>query len=285
MNDNLNHQRAVIDGLSIHYLTMGSGPALLLLHGCPQTSYAWRYVMPILADHFTLVVPDLPGLGDSAKPETVVDYQKKNVAGLLVNLIQSLGHNTFSVAGHDIGGTVAYPMAVLFPDAVRALVMLDTGPTFDASLLDFTTKVGLWHVPFHMAPAIPEMLVTGRERAYLSQFYNIAYNPRFISEADVDEYVRCYTAPGGLTAYFNYYRALPADNMYLKTLTDAGQKITQPVLVLGGSNGLGQFAEFVMQPYAASVTSAVIAECGHWMPEEQPQAVADQLTRFLKRSA
>ena len=277
----MEHHRLHVEGLSLHYLRAGTGPLLLLLHGCPQTSHAWRRVMPRLAPFYTVVAPDLPGLGDSARPDSVAGYEKAPVAAVMAAFVHALGHERCFVAGHDIGGTVGYALATAEPALVAGLALLDTGPTFAKTLLDFTKPGGLWHVPFHMAPEVPELLVRGRERAYLRQFFALSYNPRFLTTADLNEYVRCYAAPGGLTAYFNYYRTLPADYAHLDARK--GLPITQPTLVLGGDRGLGDFAAQAVAGYATNVEAIVVPHCGHWLPEEQPALVAEHLHGFFER--
>ncbi len=278
MSTSIEHHRILVNGVKLHYLKAGRGEPVVLLHGCPQTSYAWRHIIPALAEHYTVIAPDLRGLGDSSKPDS--GYDKQTVAEDIYQLVQALNFERIFLVGHDIGATVAYAYAAAHPQDVRRLVMLESGPNFDAMLLDFSRSVGLWHVPFHMAPDIPEMLVTGKERAYLSQFYALAYNPSAITEADIDEYLRCYTAPGGLRSYFSYYRALPEDNQHVEESSKS--KLTMPVLAFGGETSLSGLVMQFMQRVAQDVRGGVIEQCGHWVPEEQPQYLVQQLLTFFQ---
>lgn len=271
------HRHASVNDIRLHYVTAGTGDPLVLLHGCPQTCYAWRKVIPPLAARYTVIAPDLRGLGSSTRP--VAGYDKRTVAEDIRQLVRSLGFDRVSLVGHDIGAMVAYAYAADHRDAVRRLAVLESGPGFDPTLLDFSRGLGLWHVPFHMAPDVPELLVTGRERAYLSQFYDLAYNPTAITADDVDEYLRFYAAPGGLRAYFAHYRALPQDNARLAE--SAKEPLPMPVLALGGDSSLGAMVETAMRRVATDVQGGVLPDCGHWMPEEQPAALVARLLAFL----
>jgi pimeloyl-ACP methyl ester carboxylesterase len=229
------HGYADIHGVRLHYLTAGKGPPVVLLHGCPETSYAWRHVIPRLAPHASLVVPDLRGLGFSSRPTS--GYEKHVIAADVAALMKMLGHGRYAVVGHDMGAVVAYALAATERATVSGLTAIDVmlpGAGFEEAMLDFTKGQGLWHYPFSMARDIPEMLVAGKERAYLSHFYaGASANPDAISPADIDEYLRSYAAPGGMRAYFEYYRATPADIQF--TRESSAQKLDIPVHVIGGA--------------------------------------------------
>ena len=276
---NVSVHRARVNGIELFYRRAGNGEAVVLLHGCPQTSYAWRQVMPLLAEQYTVIAPDLRGLGNSERP--AAGYDKATVGEDIATLVRELGFSRIFLVGHDIGATVAYACASAHPQLVRGLAMLESGPIFDPALLDFSKGVGLWHVPFHMAPDIPELLVTGRERAYLEQFFRLAYDPGAITSADIDEYLRAYVSPGGLRAYFAYYRALPQDNDRVAAST----LLTTPVLALGGETSLGAMVEASMHRVAGRVQGDILERCGHWMPEERPAELAARLLTFFSEVA
>ena len=165
----------------------------VLLHGWPETWYEWRHVMPALARNYTVIAPDLPGLGDSSKPLT--GYDGKTVAEDIHQLVTQLGFKTIFLVGHDIGSFVAYPYAAPHPSQVKRLVIIDAPPAgfFPPKIPPFR-----W-VLFHQTPDLPEALVQGKEMMYLSRFYhNFAYNPAAITQADINEYVSHYSVPGGV---------------------------------------------------------------------------------------
>jgi pimeloyl-ACP methyl ester carboxylesterase len=183
------HHYASLKGVRLHYVTLGQGKPVVLLHGWPQTWYEWRLLMPLLADQYLLVAPDLRGLGNSSRPSS--GYDKKTVANDVWQLMHDhLGHEKFSVVGHDWGAPTAFRLAADHPDAVTHLVMLDVPVPGDHS----EGPGGLvprWHHLFHQVPDLPEALTFGRERIYLEWFFrNGTDQAGVFSEADIAEYVR-----------------------------------------------------------------------------------------------
>jgi pimeloyl-ACP methyl ester carboxylesterase len=274
------HGYADLGDVLIHYVTAGSGPPLVLLHGWPQTWYEWRHIVPELAPHYTLVMPDLRGLGDSSRPAS--GYDKKTVANDIWRLVHDrLGHQRFYLVGHDWGGPTAYALAAAHPDAVRRLVILDVVIPGDGG--DFSQSGRRWHHAFHMTPDLPEALVHGRERLYLGWFYRtFGYRPDAIGEADINEYARTYAQPGAMRAGFAFYRALPQDAGDNAEIV-ARFKLPMPVLGIGGANGRGRGAEVgeSLRRVATDVRAEIFAECGHWIPEEQPARLVQALRAFL----
>src|SRR5919108_3258925 len=199
------HHMASVNGIQLHYVIGGQGDPVVLLHGWPQTWYEWRHIMPVLAKNYTVIAPDLRGLGDSSKP--VTGYDGKTVAEDIHQLVAQLGFNNIFIVGHDVGAPVAFSYAAAHPSEVKSLVILDVPITGLGSAINSTR---LWHVPFHMVRDIPETLVEGKEREYLTWFYrNYSYNPDAITKEDIDEFVSHYSAPGRMRAGFEYYRAFP----------------------------------------------------------------------------
>ena len=281
MSHPLSHHHAKLDGVTLHYVVSGRGPAVVLLHGWPQTWYEWRHVIPALAERYTVIAPDLRGLGDSSRPET--GYDKKTVANDVWQLVNGkLGHERFFVVGHDWGGPTAYALAAAHPEAVTRLAILDVVIPGDGG--DFSQGGRRWHHQFHLTPDLPEALIEGRERLYLSWFYRtFGHRPDAISEADIDEYLRTYTQPGAMRAGFAYYRALPQDAADNRANAER-LKLPMPVLALGGAGGRGRGREpeDSLRRLALNVQGEVVAECGHWIPEEQPRYLAERLLRFFE---
>jgi len=274
------HHTVTLDAVRLHYVTCGSGDPVVLLHGWPQTWYEWRRIMPALAARFTVIAPDMRGLGDSSKPAT--GYDKRTVASDIHQLVRKLGFEKIFLVGHDWGGPVAYAYACAHPQDVRKLVILDVtipGEGWE-KIPQVTRRGGIWHLAFHNVRDLPEALVTGRERTYLSWFYRLAaYNPTAISAAEIDEYVRCYSAAGGMRAGFEYYRAIFDDIDHNKE--NAKTKLKMPVLALGGERGFGQVPLRSMKALAENVRGGVVERCGHWIAEERPDYLIDQLLTFF----
>jgi len=275
----LEHHTFATNDVRLHYVTAGDGDPVVLLHGWPQTWYEWRRIMPILAAKYRVIAPDMRGLGDSSKPQ--LGYDKKTIAEDIHQLVRHLGFEKILLVGHDWGGPVAYAYAAAHRQEVRKLVILDVaipGAGLETGIR--FRRGGIWHIQFHGVRDLPEALITGRERTYLSYFYRTAaYDPAAISEQDIDEYVRCYAAPGALRAGFEYYRAIWDDAEHNKE--NAKVKLAMPVLALGGVNGFGAAALRSMQSLADNVRGGVVERCGHWIPEERPDYLGAQLLEFF----
>jgi len=279
------HNYAELGDVMLHYVTLGSGPPVVLLHGWPQTWYEWRYVMPKLAERFTVIAPDLRGLGDSSRPLT--GYDKRTVADDVWRLMTDvLGHRAFHLVGHDWGGPTAYALAASHPEAVTRLAIVDVVIPGDGG--DFSQGGRRWHHQFHITPDLPEALVAGRERVYLQWFYQtFAYKPGAIDDAALDEFVRTYSQPGALRAGFNFYRAMAEDAKTNAAQLATGFRLPMPVLAVGGAvsyphgRGRGADVEASLRRVATDVRGAVIAECGHFVPEEAPDELSRLLLDFL----
>ena len=229
-DDKFSHHVCRLDDVQIHYVMGGEGDPVVLLHGWPQTWFEWRRVMPALAGRYTVIAPDLRGLGDSSRPDT--GYDLRTLSGDIRGLVEHLGLGPIRLVGHDLGGPVAYAYAARWPGDVVALAVVDA-PLLGVKVegVDDLNHM-LWHFMFHQAPDVPEALVSGRERTYLTWFYKtFAYNKGAIGEEEIAEYVRCYSAPGGLRAGFAHYRAFPEDARQVAEW--ARTKLKLPVLALG----------------------------------------------------
>jgi pimeloyl-ACP methyl ester carboxylesterase len=281
-NTTFSHHMAVVNGVQLHYVIGGHGAPVVLLHGWPETWYEWRHVMPALAKNYTVIAPDLRGLGDSSKPLT--GYDGKTVAEDIHQLVAKLGFKTIFLVGHDLGTIIAYSYAAAHPAEVKKLVVMEI-----TAIPGFAPPRGpvAWWRSFNAVPDMPEALVQGKELMYLSWFYhNEAYNPAAITQADINEFVSHYSAPGGMRAGFAYYEAFPQDAIenqnYSKT------KLTMPVLALGasyypvfGGNITMPGVIYGMKILAQDVRGIIVPNSGHWIPEEQPQFVIKQLANFF----
>ncbi|MBB4935474.1 pimeloyl-ACP methyl ester carboxylesterase [Lipingzhangella halophila] len=275
---------AMVNGIRMHYRRAGSGPLVVLLHGWPQTSYCWRHVMPALAERCTVLAPDLRGYGRSDKPPH--GYDKRTMATDVSDLIESLGFAEASVVGHDRGARVAHRWALDRPEQVQRLAVLDIAPTRAMwQRMDFAIANGYWHWLFHLQPDLPERLAGQDVSGYLGYFFERwTFNRAGLEPEAVAEYVQAFSAPGALRAGFDDYRgALNGDSEHDEESAAAGQRLTMPVLALWGSAGLpGRLPMLdIWREYAEQVTGIAIEECGHFLPEERPEAVLGHLRDFL----
>ena len=290
MFDDFTAHRFDSAGVEIAVWTAGSGPPLLLIHGYPQTHVMWHRIVPALAERFTVVAPDLRGYGDSAKPAGTADhvnYSKRVMAADLVALMASLGHARFAVAGHDRGGRVAYRLALDHPQAVARIAVLDIVPT--KALYDATDRIIAdayfhWFMLTKPAP-IPEALIGGAPDVWLDMCSGgwAATTGAFTPTARA-EYHRCFATAAGIHATCEDYRAgATVDYDHDAATIAAGAKITAPLLVLWGARGLvgAKFDPLaVWRDYATDVRGSALP-CGHFLPEEAPDATLAALVRFF----
>ena len=270
---------ATVNSIKLHYVEMGKGPLVILLHGWPQTWLSWRHVMQDLAKDYRVVAPDLRGTGQSEK--TADGYDKKTIAADIKDLLAHLGESSAIIAGHDMGAKAAYVMAHLYPQSVSKLVLVDCLLPGTENL--DTLRGGAWHYGFHMAKDIPEMLTKGREEEYITaQIRAWSYMNDAIDEKTIAEYARAYSAPGGMTAGFNYYRALKDDVALAQTFTD--KKLAMPVLAITGQYSAGTKLADALAPQAPQLSRVIIADSGHFVAEEQPTAFIEAVRDFIAKN-
>lgn len=276
-------RRVSVGGVAIHAVTGGEGPPLLLISGWPQTWYVWRFLMPALAERYSLVVAEPRGLGRSDKPEGA--YDTATLAADLAGLMSELGHARFAVVGHDIGMWVGYALAADFPERVERLAVMDANipgvlpspPLFSDAALNRR----LWHFAFNRLDTLNERMVEGREEIYFGdQFASKGATP----EAVLPEAVEIYIAPlkasrQALHACFEFYRAIET-NIALNARRKE-RMLDIPVLAIGGELGLGSRVGDQMKLVAHDVTAVSIAGCGHYVPEEAPNETLAALLPFL----
>lgn len=258
--------------ITMNVRRQGRGPLLILLHGWPQTSYCWRRIAPALGEHFSVVAPDLRGYGLTDKPRT--GYTKRRMAADIRELITALGHESAAIVGHDRGARVAHRFALDHPEATRSLTLLDIAPTLHM-MREGTPQVaaGYWHWLFHMRADLPERLAGADVDGYLRYFFDDWTFQRAALEEGIPHYVDAFSRPGALRAGFDDYRATPEDVVHDQEDQDAGRVLQIPVQVLWGSAGLSSTTDG-LEPWKAvapKVFGEAIAECGHFIAEEQPE--------------
>lgn len=268
---------AEVKGLKMHYLTAGHGPSLILLHGYAETSLMWKPIIPLLAERFTVIAPDLPGIGDSAIPAQGLDM--KSAAITIHDLAQVLGVQKAEVVGHDIGLMVAYAYAAQFPTEVTKLVLMDAFLPGVPGWEPIYDNPGIWHFRFN-GPT-PEALVQGREPTYFAYFWNdlAADKSHSIPEADRKAYLAAYSRPGRMHAAWEYFVSFPQAAKDFAVLSKT--KLTMPLLTIGGDKSLGVPLGEQGKLVATDVTVVVLKNAGHWVLEEQPKETTAALQKFL----
>lgn len=281
----IEHHDADLGDVIVHYLSAGEGDPVVLLHGIPQTSHEWRHIIPYLAAKYSIIAPDLRGLGDSSRPAG--GYDKKTVANDVWRLLRHLKVDNYFLVGHDWGGPTAFALAAHHPEAVRRLAILDVAIPGDGG--DFSQGGRRWHHAVFRTLDLPEALfLGGREHLILNWLYdNYGYLANCIPEADRQEYLRTYVKPGAMRAMFGYYRALAQDAEDNRAILEAKGKLKMPVLALGGDKSFGRGMETLesLQRVALDVRGGLVPDSGHWVCDEQPAFVAQALLKFFAEDA
>lgn len=269
-------------GLGQHAVIGGDGPPLLLVHGWPQTWYAWRLVMPALARDFQVIAVDQRGIGLTDKPED--GYDTGTLAGDLVALMDALGHERFAVVGHDTGLIIGYALAADHPQRVERLALVEVPgppgvPPGPPLFIPESLNNRLWHIPFNRVDRVPEQLVSGREDIFYGYEFAIQAGNRKLPDDLIDYYVRLYANSDSLRASFGFYRAWGttlAQNEQRKT-----RPLTMPVLAIGGAESWGEAVANGIKPAADDVQGVVIPGAGHWVAEQAPEELLAALRAFL----
>src|SRR6516164_6385107 len=276
MKSNLASRDARISGAKIHYKTSGSGPAVILLHGFAETSQMWVPILPSLAEKFTVIAPDLPGIGDSSIPGGGISM--KGAAIRIHELVRSLNITKARVVGHDIGLMVAYAYAALFPSETEKLVVMDAFLPGVQGWEPIYNSPNYWHFRFNGPTA--EALVKGRENIYFAYFWDdlAADKNRSLPKADRKAYIAAYSRPNRMRASWEYFVSW---GRAAKDFAEMSQtKLNMPVLSIGGDKSLGQSLAAQMELVAKDVTVVIVKNSGHWILEEQPKQTTEALVSF-----
>ncbi|MFE0021198.1 alpha/beta fold hydrolase [Amycolatopsis sp. NPDC059021] len=279
------HRWVDAEGVRLHAVEGGrpTGPAVVLLAGFPQTWWAWRKAMPGLAERFHVIAIDLPGQGHSDRPHD--SYDTHTVASRVQTAVTALNVPKYWLVAHDIGAWVAFSLALTHEEHLHGLALLDAGiPGItlpDAIPTDPDHAWKTWHFAFHLVPDLPETLLAGRERDYVVWFLKVkALSPNTFDSTEIDHYAAAVAAEDGLRASLAYYRDA-AESARKNHDALARQHLAIPVLGISSSHGSIPDMAASLSPWAHNTTGVVIPQAGHFIPDEQPDAVVDALTAFI----
>ncbi|MBC7932356.1 MAG: alpha/beta hydrolase [Rubrivivax sp.] len=275
---------ANVNGVKIHYLKAGTGKkALVVIHGFGETSRMWIPLFEEFGKDYTIIAPDIRGLGDSSRPAT--GYDKKTAAVDIRELVKGLGYERIDLVGHDIGLMVTYAYAAQYPKEVERLALLEAPiPGVGAVWEQIYTNPVLWHFHFVNSPIALD-LVKGRERTFLEHFWqSLSAHPEKFVETERQAYAKSYAQDGAMRAAFEYFKAFnkqdAEDNRKF-----AANKLPMPVLVIAGDKAMGDAIEVQAKIVADNVTAIKLADTGHWLMEERPAETKAALMKFLRPAA
>ncbi len=285
------HQDIKTAGAVIHTLVKGNGPPLLLLHGHPETHVTWHKIAPALAEKYTVVLTDLRGYGDSSKPEAGPDssnYSFRPMGDDQIEVMAHLGFKRFLLAGHDRGGRVAHRMCLDHPEAIEKVAVLDIAPTltmYDSTNKEFAEKYVWWFLQIQPTP-MPEHLIGLDPVYYIREHLDVqGKTPGAVTPEAMAEYIRCYCCKGTIHGVCSDYRAAAGIDLdYDRADDKAGHKIQAPMLALWGGKGVvGKLFDVLAtwRPKSASSVTGKALDCGHLLPEEQPEAVQAEFEKFF----
>ena len=287
MTMNVDHKTATVNGINIHFVVQGEGAPVVLLHGWPEFWYGWREQIPVLSEHFQVIVPDMRGFGYSDKPAR--GYDTRTAASDIYELARQLGHEQVSIVAHDIGVRVAFRFTLDHPEAVQRLVFLDSTPPIEQLGPQAPAVVReRWHSYFHQQFDLPEKLIEGREEIYLRHiFRDWTINKYPPSPEEVQEYVRAYSQPGALRGGFSYYRAAAYEDPP-DWRADADRQLPMPLLFLYGvrreHTAVAAGARPIGEAWNAIFPNAVsrnLGNYGHFLQWECPEDVNREVLAFL----
>ena len=266
------------NGATLHVRIGGDGPAVVLLHGYGETGDMWVPMAADLVRDHTVIVPDLRGLGLSAKPAG--GFDKKTQAGDVAGVLAAYGIDRIALVAHDIGNMVAFQFAAQHPDRVKRLVLIDAPIPGIGPWEEILKNPLLWH--FRFGGPDMERLVAGRERIYLDRFWNeFSADPAKFGEAARVHYARLYALPGAMHSGFAQFAAFDQDAADNRAWLATGARLRMPVLAIGGEKSFGTTMAAVMRTAATDVREGIIPGSGHWIMEENPQATVTLVREFL----
>lgn len=280
LNHKLTHKRAKVNGITLHYVTAGTGPAVLCMHGWPQNHREFLPVMDGLLERYRFIAPDLRGFADSDKPYD--GYEPLTIAQDMLDLLAVEGVERFHILSHDLGGPPSVALAYLAQGRALSLATIET-PFFGLDYPGYVDpRVAYWHLGMHMNMDVTRFLVEGREEQYLRHFFrDFAHNPTAMPEEEVQAYAMQMRQPGNLRASLNHYGYIP--RMAEQTARLTKQKLKVPMLAWAGRASFGEHCHASAVAIAESAQGGVIEECGHWVFEEKPDFIRGELAAFWAR--
>jgi len=282
MEDSWQHEYITTNGVKLHYVTQGSGPLMLMLHGFPEFWYSWRHQIPEFASDFKVVAPDLRGYNDSEKPASQSAYVMNELVKDVEGMIRGLGYEKCVLVAHDWGGAIAWNFAYDYPEMVERLIIMNCPhlAKFSEGLRTPQQLLRSWYMLFFQLPLIPELFLQAQDYQFIENaFKGMAINKSAFSKKDIDAYKDAAAKRGALTSAINYYR-----NLFNSAMFNRNWSILEvPTLMIWGEEdtALGKELTYGTEAYVKDLRIKYIANCSHWVQQEQPQLVNQYMREFL----
>ncbi|NJL78920.1 MAG: alpha/beta hydrolase [Richelia sp. RM2_1_2] len=276
------HECIVTNGVNLHYVTQGSGPLMLMLHGFPEFWYSWRHQIPEFAANFKVVAPDLRGYNDSEKPASQSAYVMNELVRDVEGIIRGLGYEKCVLVAHDWGGAIAWNFAYDYPEMVERLVIMNCPhlAKFSEGLRTPQQLLRSWYMFFFQLPLIPELFLQAQDYQFIENaFKGMAINKSAFSKEDIDAYKDAAAKRGALRAMINYYRNILSSAMFNRNWSI----LEVPTLMVWGEEdtALGKELTYGTETYVKDFQIKYIPNCSHWVQQEQPQLVNQYMREFL----
>ncbi len=274
---NVTHERVETNGVRLHYVTAGSGPVVLCLHGWPETHREYLPIIERLGHRYRFIAPDLRGFADSDKPFS--GYEPMTIAQDMIGLLTSEDVDRFHILSHDLGGPPSVALAYLTAGRALSLATIET-PFFGLDYPGYINpQTAYWHLGMHMNMDVTRFLIEGREEQYLRHFFrDFAYDPTAVSELEIQAYATQMRQPGNLRASLNLYGYIPQMAEQTKALT--AKKLAVPMLAWAGRSSFGTHCIDSAKAIAIDAQGGVIEKCGHWVFQEKTDFICEELERF-----
>ncbi len=286
-NYEIRHEFVKVNGIRMHYVTKGNGSLFVLLHGFPEFWYSWRHQIPTLSKQFKVVAPDMRGYGETEKPVTIDEYKIEKIVNDIVELVHQLGFKKAIIGGHDWGGIIAWSIAMMAPDIVEKLIIMNAPhPGVYSKHIPKNIKQVLrsWYVFFFLIKGIPELILSNNNYMVLkSSILKSSVRKESFSEKDIEKYVSSWKS-GGISGGINYYRANLSLRYWSNSNKDSFPKIKVPVLQIWAEDDkfLGKELTKDTQEFIdASYRLHLISNCGHWVQQEASDEVNETISIFL----
>jgi len=285
----LQHKFVNVNGIIMHYVTIGNGPLIVFLHGFPEFWYSWRYQIPFFSKHFKVVVPDMRGYGETEKPAEINEYRIEKLVADIVELIHSLGQEKAIVVGHDWGCAIAWSVAMMLPSIVEKLIVMNMPhlAVFQKNAFrNYEQMQKSWYMFFFLLQDVPENRLSSNNFEFLKHLFEISIKRKEkFTQSDIEDYVSSWSKEGGITGGINYYRAnLNAEFWGSLDESIPFPKIKSATLQIWGEEDIflrKELTEGTNEFVDAPFSLKTIPNCGHWIQQEAPEEVNQVIDEFL----